>query len=76
MLQCTFFGKDTQEVMRVREALPGLLADDHSRLVFGQLPDVLENGWIEVAQGRIEEAKQIINSLPAKHPFHFSYVIS
>ena len=37
--------------------------------MFGQLPDVLEDVWIEVSQGQIERAKQIINALPEKHPF-------
>jgi superfamily II DNA or RNA helicase len=37
--------------------------------MFGQLPDVLEDVWIEVAQGHIDRAKQIINAIPKKHPF-------
>jgi hypothetical protein len=31
--------------------------------MFGQLPDILEDVWIE------ERAKRIINALPEKHPF-------
>jgi hypothetical protein len=34
-----------------------------------ELADVLEDVWIEVAQGQIERAKQIINALPEKDPF-------
>jgi hypothetical protein len=52
---------------RVHELLSDRLENIHK--MFGQLPDVLEDVWIEVAQGQIERAKQIINALPEKHPF-------
>jgi len=52
---------------RVHELLSNRLENIHK--MFGQLPDVLEDVWIEVAQGQIERAKQIINALPEKHPF-------
>jgi len=32
--------------------------------MFGQIPDVLEDVWIDVALGKIESAKQTINALP------------
>lgn len=41
--------------------------------IFGQLPDVLEDVWIEVAQGEIEEAKKIIDYVPDKNPFEVRY---
>lgn len=41
--------------------------------MFGQIPDVLEDVWIDVAVGNIEEAKKRINSLPMKHPFAIKY---
>jgi Helicase conserved C-terminal domain len=52
---------------RVHELLSDRLENIHK--MFSQLPDVLEDVWIEVAQGRMEAAKKIINGLPAKHPF-------
>ena len=43
-----------------------------SRL-FGQLPDTLEDVWIKVALGQLEEAKQTIDMVPEKHPFELRY---
>ncbi|MBT2667304.1 DEAD/DEAH box helicase family protein [Bacillus sp. ISL-4] len=41
--------------------------------VFGQLPDVLEDVWVDMAQNDIEKAKQRINEIPQKHPFENRY---
>ena len=41
--------------------------------VFGQLPDTLEDVWIDVAKGEIKNAKQIIDNVPKKHPFENRY---
>ncbi len=41
--------------------------------LFGQLPDVLEDVWIEVALGEIERAKQTIDAVPEQHPFELRY---
>jgi len=41
--------------------------------VFGQLPDVLEDVWIDVAKGEIDNAKQIIDNVPEVHPFENRY---
>ena len=41
--------------------------------IFGQLPDVLEDVWIQIAQGKIEEAKKIIDNVPDKNPFEVRY---
>jgi SNF2 family DNA or RNA helicase len=41
--------------------------------LFGQIPDVLEDVWIDVALGKIESAKQTINALPKQHPFEIKY---
>ena len=41
--------------------------------VFGQLPDTLEDVWIEVAKGEIERAEQIIDNVPEKPPFEARY---
>lgn len=37
--------------------------------LFGQLPDVLEAVWIDVALGRIERARETIDAVPQQHPF-------
>ena len=56
---------------RVHELLSERL-QDISRL-FGQLPDTLEDVWINVALGEIEEAKQTIDMVPQRHPFELRY---
>jgi len=56
---------------RVHELLSGRFED--IRDMFGQLPDVLEDVWIDVALNEIEEAKRKINEVPEKHPFDIRY---
>lgn len=41
--------------------------------MFGQVPDVLEDVWIDVALGQIERAKKVIAAVPEKHPFNIRY---
>jgi superfamily II DNA/RNA helicase len=41
--------------------------------LFGQIPDVLEDVWIDVANGEIENAKKLIDSVKPKHPFDERY---
>lgn len=41
--------------------------------VFGQLPDVLEDAWINVAIDKKEEAKKVINKVPEQHPYDIKY---
>ncbi len=41
--------------------------------MFGQLPDVLEDVWINVALNDKETAKTIIDAVPEKHPFDIRY---
>lgn len=41
--------------------------------VFGQIPDTLEDVWVEVAQNEIEKAKERINNIPEQNPFKFRY---
>jgi superfamily II DNA or RNA helicase len=41
--------------------------------LFGQVPDVLEDVWVDVALGQIEKAKRIIDAVPEKHPFDIRY---
>src|SRR5699024_8463348 len=54
----------------------------HSRLserlknisdVFGQVPDVLEDVWIDVALGKEDEADKLINVVQEKNPFEIRY---
>jgi superfamily II DNA or RNA helicase len=41
--------------------------------LFGQLPDVLEDVWIDVALGQIKQAKTTIDAVPKQHPFEIKY---
>ena len=41
--------------------------------IFGQLPDVLEDVWVEVAQNNIDKAKKIIDAVPTRSPFEAKY---
>ncbi len=41
--------------------------------LFGQVPDVLEDVWVDVALGQTERAKQIIDAVPHEHPFVTKY---
>lgn len=56
---------------RVHELLSDRLEDIYN--LFGQIPDVLEDVWIDVALGEIEKAKQTIDALPKQHPFQLRY---
>lgn len=56
---------------RVHQILSSRLQDIHT--LFGQVPDVLEDVWIDVALGEVERAKQIIAAVPKKHPFDIKY---
>jgi superfamily II DNA or RNA helicase len=56
---------------RVHEVLASRLEDIHT--MFGQIPDVLEDVWIDIANGEVERAKQVIQSVPQKHPFDIRY---
>ena len=41
--------------------------------LFGQIPDVLEDAWVEAALGDINKAKEIIDSVPERHAFEIKY---
>jgi hypothetical protein len=56
---------------RVHQLLSSRLQDIYT--LFGQLPDVLEDVWIDVAMGETERAKQIIEAVPRQHPFDVKY---
>jgi hypothetical protein len=56
---------------RVHQLLSSRLEDIHA--MFGQVPDVLEDVWIDLALGDVERAKKIINAVPHQHPFDIRY---
>ena len=41
--------------------------------LFGQVPDVLEDVWGEVALGAKDQAKALIDAVPKQHPFESRY---
>ena len=41
--------------------------------MFGQIPDTLEDVWIDVALNNIEEAKERIDKVPDQNPFTIKY---
>jgi len=41
--------------------------------IFGQIPDTLEDVWVQTALGKIEEAENRINAVPERHPFDIKY---
>lgn len=41
--------------------------------IFGQIPDILESVWIEIARGDEEKAKKIIDEIPPRSPFEDKY---
>jgi len=56
---------------RVHQLLSDRLQDIYT--LFGQVPDVLEDVWIDVAMGEVERAKTVIASVPKQHPFDLRY---
>jgi superfamily II DNA/RNA helicase len=56
---------------RVHERLSARLAGIYT--LFGQLPDVLEDIWIDVALGEIEQARKTIDAVPQQHPFELKH---
>ena len=56
---------------RVHSLLSERLKSIHA--LFGQIPDVLEDVWVNVALGEKEEAIKLIRSLPIEHPFEIKY---
>lgn len=56
---------------RVHHLLSGRLQSIYH--LFGQIPDVLEDVWIDVALGQIENAKKTIDAVPEQHPFEIRY---
>ena len=56
---------------RVHELLSERLEDIFE--LFGQVPDVLEDAWVDITIGDKQEAMRKIRSLPKQHPFDERY---
>ena len=59
---------------RVHKLLSERFANIYS--MFGQIPDVLEDVWINVALNDLEEAKRKIDAIPRQHPFEIRYHVN
>jgi len=61
--------------LQLRKILAKLLSSHQEHIfdLFGQIPDVLEDVWVEVAVGNKEKAREIIDALPQQHPFEMKY---
>lgn len=56
---------------RVHELLSSRLEEIHS--LFGQIPDVLQDAWVNVAIGEEERARRLIDNIRPRHPFDERY---
>jgi superfamily II DNA or RNA helicase len=56
---------------RVHELLSERL--ESIRDMFGQIPDTLEDVWVQVALDEEERARQVIDAVPPSHPFEMRY---
>ena len=56
---------------RVHELLSQRL--ENIRDMFGQVPDTLEDVWVEVALAEEKSARRIIDEVPKTHPFEMRY---
>lgn len=59
---------------RVHYILSERLENIHE--LFGQIPDILEDVWINVALNDIEEAQRRIDEVPKAHPFGLRYHVN
>ena len=56
---------------RPHELLSDRLEDIHG--LFGQIPDVLEDVWIDISLAEVEEATKLIDGVKHQHPFDEKY---
>jgi superfamily II DNA or RNA helicase len=56
---------------KVHQKLSERLKNIHD--IFGQIPEVLEDVWIAIAQNDVKRAEEAINKVPKKHPFELKY---
>lgn len=59
---------------RVHSILSSRLESIHG--LFGQIPDVLQDVWVDVALNDIQEAQRKIDSVPTHHPFELRYHVN
>ena len=59
----------------VEDRVHALLSErcEHISALFGQLPDTLEDVWVQVALGELAEALRTIDAVPEQHPFRLRY---
>jgi hypothetical protein len=73
--------RDTVDIYNLRYAgsvedrVHALLSDrlENIATLFGQIPDILEDVWIDLALGELEAARKIIDAVPKQHPFQLRY---
>jgi superfamily II DNA or RNA helicase len=56
---------------RVHELLSSRLEEIYG--LFGQIPDVLQDAWVDIAIGEEERAKKLIDNIKPAHPFDERY---
>jgi len=56
---------------KVHKKLSSRLQEIYS--MFGQIPDVLEDVWVAIAQNNEQKAMEVINKVPKKNPFIIRY---
>jgi superfamily II DNA or RNA helicase len=56
---------------RVHDLLSQRFSNIHA--MFGQIPDTLEDVWVQVAMNKIDDARRTIEAVPPKHPFEIRY---
>ena len=56
---------------KVHDVLSERLNDIYN--MFGQIPDTLEDVWIDIVMNDAEKAKERINAVPKKNPFALKY---
>lgn len=59
---------------RVHSILSSRLESIHG--LFGQIPDVLQDVWVDLALNDIQEAQRKIDSVPTHHPFELRYHVN
>ena len=59
----------------VEDRVHALLSErcENIATLFGQLPDTLEDLWVQVALGKHAEAQRTIDAVPERHPFELRY---
>ena len=59
----------------VEDRVHALLSErcEHISTLFGQLPDTLEDAWVQLALGKQAEARRTIGAVPEQHPFAIRY---